>query len=69
MTKTELDGIFAALAGDADARAAFTTVCILGGAVSRAHFAYQCDAGRNAALDRGSDRWACAYARLRTAAA
>jgi hypothetical protein len=67
MTKATLDSIYAAC--DADMRAAFATVCILGGAVSPAHFAYQCEQGRNAALDRGNDHWAGVYARLRGLAA
>lgn len=64
MTKTQLDALYARIADDADARQAFATVCYLGGAVSEDHFRYQCNAGKSAALDRGSDRWASAYARL-----
>lgn len=67
MTKTQLEAILARLAGDADACSAFTTVCYLGGTVSADHFRFQCNAGKNAALDRGSDRWACAYARVANA--
>lgn len=66
MTKTQLDAIYAKLA-DEDARSAFVTVCYLGGAVSVDHFRFQCNAGKSAALDRGSERWATAYARLANA--
>lgn len=58
------------LADDADAKQALDTVLFHSssrGGSSRDHLLNYCDEGRSAALDRKSDRWATAYARVATA--